>query len=161
VRELPLALDEDRLDVVVGIHALVARRAVADLEVDDLLDGLVQQVVRVAAAGLEPRAHAGRKRRAALVGLERRAALQDVDELVLPRMRVAQRRLRARREPREVHAEVREAEDVAQRLLAPARHARGEGLRIVRWPASSRRLFGDDRDRICGSRHGTPSTASK
>lgn len=51
VRESPLAVYERRLKIVVGIAALVARRAVADLQVDDILRRFVDQVMGVARAG--------------------------------------------------------------------------------------------------------------
>src|SRR6185503_1604174 len=92
----------------------------------------VDEMVRVAAAALEAGAHAGLELGLARIGDERRPAFQDVDELVLLRVRVAQRRLAARREPRQVDAETAQAELVAQTPLLAARHAREERLGIVR-----------------------------
>src|SRR6476619_2074756 len=122
VRHLPLAVDEDGRDVVVGIDDLLARSPVADLEVGHLLVRLVHQPVRVAGAGLEPRAHARSKARAALVRVQRRVSTQDVDELVLLGVRVAQRRLAPGKERGQVDAEVGEPEQVAQRTLVALRH---------------------------------------
>jgi hypothetical protein len=51
VREPPLAVYERCPKIVVGIAALVARRAVADLQVDDILRRFVDQVMGVAGAG--------------------------------------------------------------------------------------------------------------
>src|SRR5690348_16246685 len=90
VREAVLAVDVRHRDVVVGVNGGFARRAVADLEIDDVAAGFVHEVMRVAGAGAKARAHAGRERRAALVGDERRMAFDDVDELVLLGVRVSQ-----------------------------------------------------------------------
>src|SRR6185369_2291998 len=86
--------------------------------------------------------------RAALVGVQGGMAFEDIDQLVLLRVGVAQRRDRARRETCQVDAEVGEAEDVAQRALQPARHARGERFGVARRPSPRRDIGRDDGDGI-------------
>src|SRR5690349_9453319 len=150
VLEAPPAFDEARDEVVVGIAAFVARRSIADFEVYDLLVAVVHEAVGIAGAGLEPGTHARGERGAALVGVKCRRALQHVHELVLQRMRVAQGRHCTRREARQIDSEIRQAEQVTQRMLMPPRHARGERLGIVRRPGAKRRFGRDDRDRWLG-----------
>jgi len=61
---------------------------------------------------------------------EPRIAFQDVDELVLLRMRVPQRRHAARLEPGQIHAEIRKTEHIAERTLLARqamREANGSG----------------------------------
>src|SRR5581483_8088679 len=92
VYEFPLSLDQQSLEVIVGVAALVARGSVAHFEIDDVVAGLVDQAVRVPGAALESRAHSRRKPPPALVGVKGRVPLEDVGELVLPGVRVSQRR---------------------------------------------------------------------
>ena len=92
---------------------------------------VVGEAVGVARPGREAGAHAGREDRRARVRMQRGMPGQNVDELVLPRVGVAQGRAGSGRQPRQVHAEVGEAEEIAQRALLAAAHARGEGLRVV------------------------------
>ena len=77
-------------EVVIRVGHRIPSRAVADLEVDDILIRFVDQMMRVAGSRLEACAHAGFQRRAAGVGDEGRPSFEDIDELVLPGMRVAQ-----------------------------------------------------------------------
>jgi hypothetical protein len=100
--------------VDVGIVDLVEGRAVADHQKHRVLRRGVDEAVGVAAAGRETRAHAGPQRLAALVGLEHDLARHDPDELVLLRMRMPRRGLRARHDAREVHAEIVQAHMIAQ-----------------------------------------------
>ena len=76
----------------------------------------------VASACPKPCTHAWTEFRCSVVRPECRCTLNDVYELVLPGMRMAQRRGALRSELREVHSEVRQTEDVAQRVLLPSRH---------------------------------------
>ena len=132
----PRAVHQHGLEIVVWIAAFVTRRPVADFEVHDLLAGFVDQAVRVACARLEACALAGRELLPSLVGVQRGPALQDVDELILPRVRVAKGRYRVGCQAREVDAEVAQPEDLAQLALLPARHARRERLGVDRWLAA-------------------------
>ena len=93
------------------------------------------------------RAHAGREVDLALIGDERRRAFQYIDELVLLAVPVQQRRLAAGPQAREIHAEILEAEEVAQRPLLALRHAAEERLRIVGGLRPKRSCVGFDRKR--------------
>ena len=86
--------------------AMVAGRAVTDFQEQHILRRAVVQVVCVAAARPEARAHARLHGRFARVGDQYRLAFQQVDEFVLLRMRVPERRVRAGCEAREVDAEI-------------------------------------------------------
>ena len=79
------------------------------------------------------------------VGHQRRLALQDVDQLVLARMGVAQRGHGAGRQRGQVDAEIGQPEQIAERPLHAARHPRGERLGVVRAALARRCLGGHDR----------------
>src|SRR6187399_2167565 len=83
VRELPRAVDEPALQVVVRIGDLVVWRAVPDLEVEHVGLRVVEQLMAVADARAEAGADAGGEPLRSLLGQEQRCALEDVDELVL------------------------------------------------------------------------------
>ena len=123
VNKRPRAVRQHSLEIVVGIAAFVTRRPVADFEVHDLLGRLVDEAVCVARASLETGAHAWRELVPPFISVQRGPASQDVDELVLPRVRVAKGRHRLGRQAREVDAEVAQPEDLTQLALLPARHA--------------------------------------
>src|SRR5271168_4051168 len=146
----PPAVDRDDREVIVGIGDRVAVGAIANLEIDDVLIGFVDQVMGVAASPLEAGARAWLQRRAAGVGDQRRLALQDVDELVLLRMRMADRGRPARFEARDVDAEIGEPERVAERPLVAPRHPRGERLGIVGAERARRDIGGANGDRAFG-----------
>src|SRR3954468_23613396 len=110
VREPPLPVDEHRLEIVVGIGALVSRRAIANLQVHDVLRGLVDDLMGVPVASPESRAHPRRQSRPAIVGAQRGMALQHVQELILPGMGMPQRRDGAWREARQIDAEAPQPE---------------------------------------------------
>src|SRR5262245_62264947 len=95
-------------------------------------------MVRVAGAGLEASAHSRLETRLAGVGHERGIALENVDELILLRVRMAQGRVRARGEPREVDAEVLQPEEISERPLLATLDARGEGLGVAGRPRVKR-----------------------
>src|SRR5580700_9754796 len=61
--EAPPAVDEGGGDVVIGVARRIPGRAVADLEVDDILIRLIDQMMRIAGCRLEACAHAGFQRR--------------------------------------------------------------------------------------------------
>jgi hypothetical protein len=116
-------------DVVVGIDDGVPGVAVAHFQIDNVAAAAVQQVMRIPRAGFEPGAHARPQLRFAGIGRENGLALDDVDELVLSLMRMAQRRHAARRQSRKVHPELGQPERVTStRLSRPAtRTANGSG----------------------------------
>ena len=100
----------------------------------------------VARPGLKAGAHARRQRAAAFVGVQRRPALKHINEFVLLRMRMAQRRRRIGREAREIHAKVGQPEQIAQDALLAARHARGKRLGIDRGLGAGGDIGGEDGD---------------
>src|SRR3984957_15151796 len=115
----------------------------------------------VPACRLEAGAHTGVKSCAAGFGDQGRAPLEDVNELVLLRVRMAQSRGGAGSEARDVDAEIRESEQVAERPLVAARHTRSERLGIVGAKGGGRRLGGKKGDwalGVCG--HGLTSAPS-
>src|SRR5262249_50660858 len=118
--------------------------------------GLVHQMMSVAASSIETRAHSRMKRCPPGVGDQCRASFENVDELVLLLMRMAQRRHPAGRNPAEVDTEVLEPEQVAEGALDPARAAPEERLGIVR--GARWRVRGDDGYRAVrfGVGHGAP-----
>jgi hypothetical protein len=61
---------------------------------------------------------------------------------------MAQRRRRAGQQPRQVDAEVRQSEQVAERSLLPPFHPRCERLGIVRPLGPKRRIGGDHDERM-------------
>lgn len=117
------------LQVVVRVSRGIASAAVAHFEIKNVGVGPVHELMCVPRAGFEARAHARRKRCLALVRDEHRVSLQDVHKFVLFRVGVTKGRARSWIEARQVHPEVRQAEDVTQRPLFPARlrYANGSG----------------------------------
>src|SRR5271166_3367308 len=101
VDEAPLAVDGYGREIIVGIDHAVIGRPVADFEIDDVLIRFVNEVMRVAASPLEAGAHAGTERCAAGVGDKGRPSVEDIDELVLLCMSMAQSRGPAGLEPRQ------------------------------------------------------------
>src|ERR1700736_1227536 len=97
------ARGERSANVLVWIDDGISGIAVADLQIDNVASAAVDKVVGVARAGFETGAHARSHRRLAGVGHENGFALDNVDELVLAHVRMAQRRHPARRQPRQVH----------------------------------------------------------
>src|SRR3569832_2465618 len=139
VRELPCAVLQLGLNIVVGIASLIARRSVAVFVFLVCLGSLVQQLMRIPRFGPKAGAHAGSELRIALVGTQHRTAFENVDELVLPAVAVPKRGNGAWREPRQVDAEIAQAEDFAQLPLFPAGHARGERF----WVEEKKEAKGD------------------
>jgi hypothetical protein len=90
MRRLPLAIDCRDLEVVVGVGHGIASGAIADFEIDDVVASLVHEAMGVAASCLEAGAHAGLKHCPSRVGKQGRAPFEDVNELVLLRVRTAQ-----------------------------------------------------------------------
>jgi hypothetical protein len=106
-REAPFAVRAYYcLQIVVGVGGGITGAAVADLQVENVGGAAVDKMMRIAAAGPEPGAHAGIQDRRAGAGDQGGVALKNVDELVLPGVRVPQGGLGARREAGEIDAEV-------------------------------------------------------
>jgi hypothetical protein len=129
VRHPPLAVDRHHGEIVVGVVYRIARGPVADFKIDDVLLRFVDEAMAVATSRLEAGAHSGVKSRPAGVRDQGRAPFEDIDELVLLRVRVAQSRAAAGRKTRDVDAEICQPEQVAEpsgRLSRPAmREANG------------------------------------
>ena len=93
MNKLPLSIfAEAGLDIVGRIGDAVARAPVADFEVDDRLGRAVDEVMPGAGTSLESGAHAGRQGGLAGVCHHQRLARQDINELVLLRVGMAQSR---------------------------------------------------------------------
>ena len=123
MHELPRPPDQDCLEIIIRIAPLISGRPVADLQVDHLFCSFVDEAMAIPRACLEPRAHAGRHLSSTLIGMQRGVTLQDVDELVLLRVSVAQGRDCVGCETSEIDTEVRETEQIAQRMFLPSRHS--------------------------------------
>src|SRR5690606_15144552 len=118
-------------EVVIGVFDLVLLLAVADLEVAGRAIAAIDELVAVARAGREARAHAGGQHLLALVRAQHQLPLEHVDQLVLVAVVVAHGRLLARRQGGEVDADAGEAERVAERALLARQDAGPERLRIA------------------------------
>jgi hypothetical protein len=147
VRHPTLAIDCHHGEVVVGIVHRVASCPIADFEIDDVLASLVDEAMGVAASRLEAGAYAGLKRCAARVSEQGRAAFENVNKLILLRVRMAQSRATAGGKARDVDAEIREPEQIPEGPLVAARLARGERFGIIGAKGPRRRLGGRERDR--------------
>jgi hypothetical protein len=90
------------------------------------------------------------KSHSAGVGDQGRAPFQDIDELVLLRVRMAQSRAAAGHKTRDVDAEIRQPEQVSKRPLVAPGHARSERLGIVGAKRARRRLHGEKGDWALG-----------
>ena len=93
-------------EIDIGIDHLIARRAIANHEKHNVAIGLVEEAVCIAGTGRKADTGAGLHRLLAGVGLERRFAFEDIDELVLARMRMPAGRLPARHDARHGDAEI-------------------------------------------------------
>ncbi len=85
----------------------------------------------IAGACRVPGAHSRRQQLLALVGDQHEFPREHVDELVLERVPVPQRRLSTRAEGDDIDAEPREPAGVAQLALGAIAHAGPKGLRIA------------------------------
>ena len=90
VDKFPLTLYQQCLEVFVGIRGTVVSCTIANFQIHNNSAGFVDQVMAIAGACLETRAHAWRKPGRALVRMQCGMTLQDVDELVLPGVRMPQ-----------------------------------------------------------------------
>src|SRR4026209_1826086 len=69
VNELPLSVNQQGFEVVIGIASFVPRCSVADFEVHNLFCGFIDQAVSIACACLETCAHSGRETGSTFVGV--------------------------------------------------------------------------------------------
>jgi hypothetical protein len=98
VGEMPFAVLEIGLNIIVRVRPLVSGSSIADLDIDDDFGCIVYQVMCVTGAGLKASAHARRELGIAFVSSQRGMAAEDVDELVLFGVTVAKGRDRLRGE---------------------------------------------------------------
>src|SRR5437868_3029872 len=131
---------QDAHDTVVALEFQIAARIVrafalrarADLEQQHVALRAVHDAVAVRHVRLPAGAVTGLERDLAALFDQHALALQDVDELVLLFVPVKNRRGRAGLQLREVHAELRQADRIAERGLMAARADVAERRRIVR-----------------------------
>ena len=113
---------------------------------------LVLQVMRGSVGG-KARDHAGPKRCLAVVGEQVRFALENINEFILPRVPVMQRRSGARRQTRQIGSEIAQAEEVAEWTFVSSGRTRGERRGIV-GAFAARRSLACKQGRAIG--HGVP-----
>src|SRR5579862_4634553 len=130
VRVVLAVLPLDDPQVVVGIERDVAALAVADLEIARRRRASIHEVMRVALARRVARAFASAKGLLAVVRGKHNLAFDHVDELVLQRVPMAQRRLAAGRKRYEIDAEARKPACITQAMLDAVAHARAEWLGV-------------------------------
>src|SRR6266446_3297701 len=143
----PLATEHGH-DVVRRIEDLVAGGAVANLEIDHIAIATVHPLVR-RARGRKSGAHPRAENRYAGISDERWFALQYVDELVLLAVTMQKRGLSPRRESGEIHAEILQTEQIAERSFPAFGHPREERLGVVRRSGAKGRGARVDRG-LCG-----------
>jgi hypothetical protein len=118
------------LEIVVGIERLIPLDAVADFKILGHAPAAIDHVVRIARSRRVARAHAGAKKLLARIGQQGQLARQNVDELVVERVPMAQRRLSTRAKRDQVDAEARQPAGVAQPSLDTVTHAAPERFRV-------------------------------
>jgi hypothetical protein len=148
VHELPFSINQQRLQVVVRVAAFIGRRSVANFKVSNLFIGFVDQPVAIACTRPKTRAHSWRELGSPFIRVKCRSTFENIDELVLPGVRVTQRRSGIRRQAREVYAEVCQPKEIAERALFSAGHARRERLGVDGSFSSWRHFTRDDSDRV-------------
>src|SRR6185437_1019407 len=116
--------------VTVGIVSGIGRVAVAHLQVQRRGAAAIDELMAVAAAGREAGTHAGAQHLLACVAAQHHLALEHINELVLVRVPVAHGGLLARRQPRQVDADARQPERIAEAALVARQHARAVRLGI-------------------------------
>src|SRR4051794_4983643 len=117
VGKLPFAVgSESSLQIINRIAPFVAGAAVADLEIHDRGAGSIHQLMRDALRW-KSGAHSRGELQLPRVRDQRRLALQDVDELILPAMAVKQGRFPAGMEGGQIDTKIPEPEHIAQRPL--------------------------------------------
>ena len=96
MEETALSVFLDHGQIVIRKHHFIIGEPVTDFQIMYVLIGLIDQMVGVAIARLKAGAHAGRHERFACIGNQRRLAFHDIDEFVIDRMRVTDRRVPTR-----------------------------------------------------------------
>lgn len=117
MEETALAVFFDHGQILIRKHHFVIGEPVTDFQIMYVLIGLIDQMVGVAIARLKAGAHAGCHERFTGIGNERRLAFHDIDEFVIDRMRVTDRRVPARRKFGKIHAKDRETKKITQRMF--------------------------------------------
>ena len=163
MHEGPFAVRGERSpEVVIRIDHRISGIAVADLQINDVAAATINQVVGVTGTRFESGAHPGPELRLAHIGHQHGFALDDIDELVFAAMAMTQRRHAARRQPRQVHAEIGQAELVPERPPLPSGDTRGVGLGVTSTGAGGGHGAGLDCRRLCCLRHPVlPASVSK
>src|SRR5262245_19952974 len=101
------------------------RRARSELEIQRVALRLVDEVMAIGNAGLEAYAIAWLEHGLATILDQHELAFEHIDEFILLLVPMAQRRRRARLQPREIDAELGEPRHIAERrLLAAIGYAR-------------------------------------
>jgi len=146
VGKLGFPLSSNELQIVIGVGHLLIWRSIANLQVQNFLRCLIEQVVGVSGSSLEAGTHAWGQSYSPLIGVQCGVACDDVDELVLLCVRVAQRGNGIGSEARQIDAEVLKAKELAELTLLPAVHARAERFRIEGDRRTGRYVNSADRD---------------
>src|SRR4051812_36529111 len=109
----------------------------------------------VADAGFEARAHSGLHRRFTRISNQYGFAFKDVDEFILRRMEVSERRLRPGFKPRQVHSKIRQPESLPKQYFDSAFDPLRKAGRIVRSFKAWACVLGGKNCRIlwCAHRH--------
>lgn len=116
------------LEVIVRVVGFVAIDPGTDHDELRIIPGAVDQVMRILDTSLETDAHPGRKRRFTVVGNQRELTLEYIDELIGPRVPVAQGRFASGLDGFKIHSELRECEAIAETSSFPGAQSAGERL---------------------------------
>jgi hypothetical protein len=128
----PLTVRSQRgFQVITRVTPFITGHAITNLQINDVLVGSVHQLMSDALRW-KPSAHARCQRHLFSICDECRFPFQHINQLVLPAVAMQKRRLAARCEPGQVHPEVLEAKEIAERLFLSFSHAAEEGLWIGR-----------------------------
>jgi hypothetical protein len=128
------------------IAPFVSRRAISDLEIDDVAAASVHEMMGRPICG-KACAHAGAKDSLAAVCYERGLALQYVYEFVLFAVAVKQSGLGAGRQSCEVDAKILQSENVSQSPFLASGNSAEKRLGIIRTLCAGRNLESLDGER--------------
>jgi hypothetical protein len=131
--------------VDVGIAHFIAGGAVANDEQNNVPGGPVDEPMGVVGAGREAGAKAGAQHFHPGVGFQFDLALQNIDELVLARVRVARGRLSPWSDSREIHAEIGEFRVISETPIPALLVLGAIGLRVTRRVALGQRQWVEPR----------------
>src|SRR5689334_12612758 len=126
-----VAIDRDKAQILVGIDALVVLVTVAHLEIERVAARFVYQMMAVRLVSGKTGSHAGLQRLRSRIGDQFDLAFQDVDELFLLCVPVAQRRGSARRQAHQVDAVAGDARRIAEDAFLTLRTIRLKALGIA------------------------------